>query len=751
MAPEIDWSEFTTEPPGEQPAAQAVDWSQFSTTPDDAGPPMADFSNASGGSASVPLAQFDDAIVGYDTNGQPILAPQGRGPDLHLKSGYQGIAEDYQYPEDERRKVGLGEGMARSAFDTLSSFPSAAYRATPLGLLDAAAQAAGYRTPESVLTEHAHKNLGMDEESLRFAGAREEAIARAVPELVANLIPLGGAGELQRATRVVDDFVAPEARAIMDAHPAGRDMAAAGELGPEAQGSAIADDILERSAAAQAERAAAAPEVVPAERAEPVHGETGKPVGDEAGTVEGAQAQEQNVAPAAPESAVEVSELSPEDLPPEFRSRLQQQETPTVEATPEELAALQRQSRETINPDDVRVVPKDEQTFIANGSGDVQGVGSVEAGGRVIEDKDLGRTRAVIERNGEVRPLVGVDAVDTHARPGQVIVQRGIGSDEWTILSHGDDLPPRLAKSRINAERAKLDQLHAEESANASPVRSDQGPPVVAREVPEGVGADRGGNVQQPQAPRVEANGAELRPSHEPVRDYGAAPNQGPLTSVKNRVVADERAARGMDELNYEGKRTFGQAWDKARARMADETAGQSLAHSIVERPRALNAEENALLSMERARLNKQHRETMADIAHAMETKDIDAETMARGRLRDIEAQLEVADRAAKAGGAEGGFGLAARRMMTKEDYSLAEMLTEAKVRKGAELTPKDRARVEAIAARLDAVEKELAAVRAQAAKKATRRAPQSVQARYEDLKAQLRSIPKKEHTICGV
>lgn len=206
-----------------------------------------------------------------------------------------------------------------------------------------------------------------------------------------------------------------------------------------------------------------------------------------------------------------------------------------------------------------------------------------------------------------------------------------------------------------------------------------------------------------------------------------------------------------MDELNYEGKRTFGQAWDKARARMADETAGQSLAHSIVERPRALNAEENALLSMERARLNKQHRETMADIAHAMETKDIDAETMARGRLRDIEAQLEVADRAAKAGGAEGGFGLAARRMMTKEDYSLAEMLTEAKVRKGAELTPKDRARVEAIAARLDAVEKELAAVRAQAAKKATRRAPQSVQARYEDLKAQLRSIPKKEHTICGV
>lgn len=588
MAPEIDWSEFTTEPPGEQPAAEAVDWSQFSTTPDDADPPMADFSNASGGSASVPLAQFDDAIVGYDTNGQPILAPQGRGPDLHLKSGYQGIAEDYQYPEDERRKVGLGEGMARSAFDTLSSFPSAAYHATPLGLLDAAAQAAGYRTPESVLTEHAHKNLGMDEESLRFAGAREEAIARAVPELVANLIPLGGAGELQRATRVVDDFVAPEARAIMDAHPAGRDMAAAGELGPEAQGSAIADDILERSAAAQAERAAAAPEVVPAERAEPVQGEAGRPVGDESGTVEGAQAQEQNVAPAAPESAVEVSELSPEDLPPEFRSRLQQQETPTVEATPEELAALQRQSRETINPDDVRVVPKEEQTFVNNGSGDVQGVGSVEAGGRVIEDKDLGRTRAVIERNGEVRPLVGVDAVDTHARPGQVIVQRGIGSDEWTILSHGDDLPPRLAKSRINAERAKLDELHAArnedrgpssepidvasipfESADAVPprlrgysraeaIRGDTRPPAVAREVSEGVGANRGSDVQ-----RASVAGRSIAERvQEPRGTHGAVRDEGPPSSVDRGGFGDASnpslPSRGKEMLKVRG------IWDSA-------------------------------------------------------------------------------------------------------------------------------------------------------------------------------------------
>jgi hypothetical protein len=220
---------------------------------------------------------------------------------------------------------------------------------------------------------------------------------------------------------------------------------------------------------------------------------------------------------------------------------------------------------------------------------------------------------------------------------------------------------------------------------------------------------------------------------------------------VKNRVVADERHARGMDEIEYEGRRTFGKAWDTARSQMKDEASGQALAHSVLERPRPLSAEENALLSMERARLGKQHRESMADIAHAMETGDKQAEAIARGRLRDVEVQLEVADRAARAGGAEGGFGLAARRMMTKEDYTLAEMLTEAKVRKGGELSPKDRARVETIAAKLEAVEKELAAVRAQASKKATRRAPLDVQTRYNDLKEQLKSIPKKEHTICGV
>lgn len=712
----IVWDDEAPSAPVAAPASEGIAWDD-----EQVGPPRADFTSARGGSASVPMAQFDASPWERVKQDAVEIAD-------NLKTGFGAIVQGGDYPpEDTRRVMSPQEGFGRELGAATTGLARLAYDyGTPFGVTTKLAEDLGAPAVDPFRRglEAQEQAIAVNPETMRYQSPRIEAAASGAANLLAGYIPE------TKIARAVDDVLNPAVRAAKDAVP---EAALAGHLGPDAQGVALGDEIAASAGlheAAASRRAAA--EVDAAARAEDVQAPAAEPVP----APEQVASPEQRGAPEEPAETPEATDVTPEEMA--AFQRQQQVETPEAQPTPEELAAFERQ--------------RQPQNDLIENNASGESAASLEAQHRIADEKAAGQTRALIEPNGDVRPLFGVDAVDTHARPGQVVVQRGIGNEEWTVLSHGDDLPPRLAQARVNATRSKLDELHAEES-NARPIRSDTRPPAVAREVPQGSRADRGGDLQQPPTGGSEAGRPELRqPPHEPIRDYGAAPNQGPLTSVKNRVVADERSARGMDELNYEGKRTFGDVWDTARARMTkDEGEGQSLAQSIVDRPRALKGEEGALLSMERARLGKQHREAMADIAHAMESKDIEAETIARGRLRDVEGKLEVADRAARASGYEGGFGLAARRMMTKEDYSLAEMLTEAKVRKGSDLTPKDRARVEAIASRLDAVEKELAAVRAQTAKKATRRAPKEVQARYEDLKAQLRAIPKKEHTICGV
>lgn len=99
-------------------------------------------------------------------------------------------------------------------------------------------------------------------------------------------------------------------------------------------------------------------------------------------------------------------------------------------------------------------VPRDKQ-ISNNASG--ESAASLEAQHRLADEKAAGQSRMLIDRDGSVHPLEGVDAVDTHARRGQVIVQRGIGREPWTVLSHGDDLSPDIARGKVNRARDELD------------------------------------------------------------------------------------------------------------------------------------------------------------------------------------------------------------------------------------------------------------------------------------------------------
>lgn len=88
---------------------------------------------------------------------------------------------------------------------------------------------------------------------------------------------------------------------------------------------------------------------------------------------------------------------------------------------------------------------------------------SLEAQRRLADEKAAGQTRAIIRRDGSVEPLTGADRVDASARAGEVIVQRGVGRDRWTVLGHGDDLSPEAARGKRNRAADELDALHEAE------------------------------------------------------------------------------------------------------------------------------------------------------------------------------------------------------------------------------------------------------------------------------------------------
>lgn len=99
---------------------------------------------------------------------------------------------------------------------------------------------------------------------------------------------------------------------------------------------------------------------------------------------------------------------------------------------------------------------------------------SLEAQHRVADEKAAGQTRAIIRRDGSVEPLYGVDAVDTHARAGEVVVQHGVGREPWTVLSHGDDLSRDVAQGKVNRALAELEGLRSYNQPSRGSIAFDE-------------------------------------------------------------------------------------------------------------------------------------------------------------------------------------------------------------------------------------------------------------------------------------
>jgi hypothetical protein len=221
---------------------------------------------------------------------------------------------------------------------------------------------------------------------------------------------------------------------------------------------------------------------------------------------------------------------------------------------------------------------------------------------------------------------------------------------------------------------------------------------------------------------------------------------------VKNEYKAQERTERGLQPLDAEGKRDFGAVWDAATAkRQEDPGAGARLAADVANDPRPLRAEETALLVQHGAELNNRYDKALADIDAARASGDTRGEVDAQLHRRELEDLLQIHDIAARQSGYEQGLGLAMRRAMAKQDYSLARQMARFKAIEGGEVPAEVRARVEGYVKQIaDLTRERDAALAAQttsgtsARKRGTQRTAKVIDDELSELLSELDKISSK-------
>jgi hypothetical protein len=189
---------------------------------------------------------------------------------------------------------------------------------------------------------------------------------------------------------------------------------------------------------------------------------------------------------------------------------------------------------------------------------------------------------------------------------------------------------------------------------------------------------------------------------------------QPSITGIKNADIDAHRVARGLPPLMDTARRGWGKVWEQAMGRI-DEAAsnGEDAANEIIARqldkPESLSDVEQAVLLHRRIDLKNQYDRVASRL---VEGHEIGSEvTIASDRLRlaQLEDQLQNLEQANKAGGAESGRGLAARKMMAREDFSLVNMRLRKRANKGgAPLTEAESAEVEAAHKKIVATQEEL-------------------------------------------
>jgi hypothetical protein len=187
-------------------------------------------------------------------------------------------------------------------------------------------------------------------------------------------------------------------------------------------------------------------------------------------------------------------------------------------------------------------------------------------------------------------------------------------------------------------------------------------------------------------------------------------------TSIKNAVTEQERADKGLEKIEVDFRRTFPEVADRAK-KMVDngEIKIRDITKEVNLKPRPLSAEESAALLYDRMRIQNEYRDKINEIngidndPSILEDNKLIRKAIAETELSAIEERGLANDEAARKTGYEQGLGLAIRRAMIKEDYSLLNQKNQYKAANGGEeLTPEIKKKLEDNVAKLEEAQKAL-------------------------------------------
>lgn len=202
-----------------------------------------------------------------------------------------------------------------------------------------------------------------------------------------------------------------------------------------------------------------------------------------------------------------------------------------------------------------------------------------------------------------------------------------------------------------------------------------------------------------PSDSRIDYSRENLGPDYE----YGER-----VTGIKHATVDQEREERGLPPLESEARKGFEQSWDEAAERMASHPeAVTELVRDLLDHPKPATDVENAMLLRQRVNLHNNYHKAMA-IINDPGTSEADVREYST-RVAKMEDEINDLDKAMRVTGTAQGRALVTRRMMAKEDFTLASMMQQRRAANdGKALTPEQKANTEKLHQRIAELEKEL-------------------------------------------
>lgn len=181
----------------------------------------------------------------------------------------------------------------------------------------------------------------------------------------------------------------------------------------------------------------------------------------------------------------------------------------------------------------------------------------------------------------------------------------------------------------------------------------------------------------------------------------------GGPTSIKNAVVDQERASRGLPSAIEPARRGFGDVWQSTMHHIdQDPTWQDSLIAELKDKPRALTDTEDAAILHRQVELQNEYEKAAKAVVDNADNPE-ELTVAQRRRAAASDALLDIYN-IGKQAGTETGRGLNARKMLANEDFGLASMeLQKRAANDGKPLTPDQSAEIAALHEKINQTQKD--------------------------------------------